>query len=278
MKSTKEVKNAQGKESIRIFPNNTSKEFSTEDELRDYLLNDLPTRVPPGRYNFLSFRSVRNIPSGTLALFRFQDMIIGWGRVKDRAKKSSAVPGYEGYMIIDPSIIHVLKTPLSIKRLEDIIKREKTFHFKQNYKTGRGYRIVPSKYYEEVLTEFNKLSDPASIVAKEDADYEDDEELRKEFSNMSQVWLRSKIGLLRSNNQIVYDVRGKQYKRDYYLISLIKAFRQYKCQICGSGILKKDGTLYVEAAQIGPTARGGSEQPENILILLNSLRSSASSS
>ena len=183
---------------IRIFPNSLAKEFGTEDDLKKYLSNELPKREnPAGRYNFHSFSRVRYIPSGTLALFRFQDKIIGWGRVKGKAKESSALPGYEGYMIIDPSSIHVLKTPLSIKRLEDIIKREKTFHFKQNYKTGRGYRIVPSKYYDEVLTELNKLSDPASIVAEEDADYEDDAELRKEFSNMSQVWLRRKIGLLR---------------------------------------------------------------------------------
>jgi hypothetical protein len=62
-------------------------------------------------------------------------------------------------------------------------------------------------------------------------------------------------------------ISGKQYKRDNKSIVAIKILKDFKCQICGASILKKDGSLYVEAAHITGKKHKGPETHDNILIL-----------
>jgi 5-methylcytosine-specific restriction protein A len=59
----------------------------------------------------------------------------------------------------------------------------------------------------------------------------------------------------------------KVYKRDNKMISLLKLFRDFKCQICGVSIRKKDGSNYIEAAHIKPKHQKGGETPDNIILL-----------
>ncbi|HVN96857.1 MAG TPA: HNH endonuclease [Syntrophorhabdaceae bacterium] len=63
------------------------------------------------------------------------------------------------------------------------------------------------------------------------------------------------------------EVNHKTYKRDAKTIAQLKKLRDHRCQICGYGILKKSGELYVEAAHIIPKSQKGPEMPDNILIL-----------
>ncbi len=60
---------------------------------------------------------------------------------------------------------------------------------------------------------------------------------------------------------------GKTYKRDNKTIAELKILRDFKCQICGKQILKKNGRFYVEASHITPKSKKGLETPDNILIL-----------
>jgi hypothetical protein len=62
-------------------------------------------------------------------------------------------------------------------------------------------------------------------------------------------------------------VNHKAYKRDNKTIAQIKVLRDFKCQLCGISIFKKDGTLYIEAAHILPKYQKGRETPENIILL-----------
>ena len=48
---------------------------------------------------------------------------------------------------------------------------------------------------------------------------------------------------------------------------MIKYLRDFKCQICGVAIEKRDGQLYVEAAHIDPKHKKGTETLENIILL-----------
>jgi len=57
------------------------------------------------------------------------------------------------------------------------------------------------------------------------------------------------------------------YKRDNKTIAQIKYIRGCRCQICNTGILKRDGSLYVEAAHITPKHKEGRETPDNIILL-----------
>ncbi len=41
----------------------------------------------------------------------------------------------------------------------------------------------------------------------------------------------------------------------------------FKCQICDFTFQKRDGTYYIEAAHIIPLKDGGTDAPENIVIL-----------
>jgi len=63
------------------------------------------------------------------------------------------------------------------------------------------------------------------------------------------------------------EIRGKQYKRDNKSIVELKILRDFKCQICGFTIFKKDNSYYIEAAHITKKRHKGPETPDNILIL-----------
>ena len=57
------------------------------------------------------------------------------------------------------------------------------------------------------------------------------------------------------------------HKRDNKTIALIKLLRDFKCQICGNTIIKKDGNKYIEAAHIKPKHQKGRETLSNIILL-----------
>jgi 5-methylcytosine-specific restriction endonuclease McrA len=62
-------------------------------------------------------------------------------------------------------------------------------------------------------------------------------------------------------------INGKTYDRDNKTIATLKILRDFKCQICGNSILKKNGERYIEAAHIKRKSEKGSETPDNILVL-----------
>ena len=48
---------------------------------------------------------------------------------------------------------------------------------------------------------------------------------------------------------------------------LLKLLHNFKCQICGITIQKKNGGFYIESAHIKEKSKAGPETPDNILIL-----------
>ncbi len=59
----------------------------------------------------------------------------------------------------------------------------------------------------------------------------------------------------------------KALSRDNKTIALLKIIRNFKCQICGTTIKKKDGSYYIEAAHIKAKKEKGKETPQNIILL-----------
>ena len=137
---------------IRIFPNSQRYEFKTEEELDYYIRNTLRGSDRSGRYNFRNFRSVKNIAVGSVALFRFADKVLGWGVVSEKAVylpfSDPEYGKYEGFIMFNPKTVKAFETPLLIKDLESITGMR--FHFKDNYKTGRGYRKIPFQFKDEI--------------------------------------------------------------------------------------------------------------------------------
>lgn len=72
---------------------------------------------------------------------------------------------------------------------------------------------------------------------------------------------------LSPNDPEQIEIRSKTYKRDNRTIVQLKIIRDYKCQICGNNIRKRNGSFYIEAAHITPKRQKGTELPTNILIL-----------
>ncbi len=146
------------KKEIRIFPNSQKYEFVTKEELVDYLKNRLRSQERNGRYNFRSFRPVKNITVGSIALFRFASDIMGWGEISKRAvyepfKRNN--DNYEGVIMFQPKSIKVFDPPLTIRKLEQITNQ--IFHFKENYNTGRSYYKIPFSFKSNIESVVNEV-------------------------------------------------------------------------------------------------------------------------
>lgn len=99
-----------------------------------------------------------------------------------------------------------------------------------------------------------------------------DEREQKELERLYKK-SKSKADIINDLKSLTYTdseeilVNHKAYKRDNNTIALIKVLRDFKCQICLTSIIKKDGSKYVEAAHIKPKCQKGRETPDNIILL-----------
>ena len=99
-----------------------------------------------------------------------------------------------------------------------------------------------------------------------------DEKEQNELTNFykktkSKAEILNELKNLKESDPEEVIVNHKTYKRDNKTIALIKILRGFKCQICGSSIIKKDGTEYIEAAHIKPKHQKGKEILSNIILL-----------
>lgn len=85
--------------------------------------------------------------------------------------------------------------------------------------------------------------------------------------NKSKTEILNDLKNLKDNDPEEIIVNHKSYKRDNKTITQIKILRDFKCQICSTTIIKKDGTNYIEAAHIQPKHKKGRETPDNIILL-----------
>lgn len=117
----------------------------------------------------------------------------------------------------------------------------------------------------------NKIK--AEVVAEKNTNSESDEKEQEEIITQLTNQKKTKEDILRellnintiaeSKVQVVNEV----YKRDNQTIARIKYLRDFKCQICGTSIQKRNGQLYIEAAHIDPKRLKGKENLENIILL-----------
>jgi len=100
-----------------------------------------------------------------------------------------------------------------------------------------------------------------------------DEEEQEELESLDEVRQQSKEDIIKELASLgpqipeEVEVKGRTYKRDNKTIVQLKKLRDYKCQICGHKIQKKNGGYYVEAAHIKRKSMKGAERANNILIL-----------
>ncbi|KOS05149.1 HNH nuclease [Flavobacterium akiainvivens] len=98
-------------------------------------------------------------------------------------------------------------------------------------------------------------------------DEKEQNELTVIYKNLSKEKLLDYIRDIKMDDSLLVIVKNKFYKRNNRTLALIKILRDYKCQICSTSILKKDGMKYIEAAHIKAKHKKGLETPNNIILL-----------
>jgi len=77
----------------------------------------------------------------------------------------------------------------------------------------------------------------------------------------------NELNSLKITDPEIIEIKHKTYKRDNKTIVQLKILRDFKCQLCGCSIIRKNKKPYIEAAHITPKSEKGVEKPDNILIL-----------
>ncbi len=111
---------------IRIFPHN-QKEFPSRDTLTMWLLTGLKARG--GEYLLVSRDAVAELPSGSLVLFRYGQVVVGEAVVKeyfrDLPVHDRNLAGddqeYEARVRFSPGSIRVYAPPVGIEDLQSFI-------------------------------------------------------------------------------------------------------------------------------------------------------------
>lgn len=102
---------------------------------------------------------------------------------------------------------------------------------------------------------------------KEQADFQSEIDARIARDGSYRAKLIDELRSLTPGASINVQYRGRRYRRDNKTVAQLKALRGYRCQVCGVAIVKRKGGLYTEAAHIRAKRLGGTELPQNIIIL-----------
>lgn len=105
---------------------------------------------------------------------------------------------------------------------------------------------------------------PKNPRSKDEAEEKEGELI---YEKMDPVKIREELKSLTPKETDWVDINGTRIKRDNLTIARLKILRGFKCQICNTSIVKRDGKFYAEGAHIKPKKDGFPETPDNILIL-----------
>jgi len=147
---------------------------------------------------------------------------------------------------------------------------------------------ITSEEKQELITDEILLTEATSNNKKNDRDLkftkietseielEEVDGFSQEEINQQDIFAKQFDGLERSavikslgenEEQELISKNSVSYKRNSKRIGAIKYLGDFKCQICKTYILKKNGDKYIEAAHIKPKHLGSQETLQNILLL-----------
>jgi len=122
-------------------------------------------------------------------------------------------------------------------------------------------------FADEIVDDEAKEEMIYQAVSQTPLDVAEQEALTLAYRKCSKEEIVEKLNQLKHIDDDLTIVTSVAYKRHNQAIVLIKLLRDFKCQICGHSIIKRDGTLYIEAAHITPKHQKGKETRDNILLL-----------
>ncbi|MHB1708745.1 MAG: hypothetical protein ACYCT2_04635 [Thermoplasmataceae archaeon] len=138
---------------LRVFPNSTFLEHQTKESRLKYIKKDLANerflRGKEGTYWLRSLKPTHRISPYTIALFRFQDVIIGEGIVVSDSVEQHTKFGedeYEGYIMFDQNTLTTYKREIPVKEINYVISPlGKTLGMRN------AWTRVPLSYHEKIL-------------------------------------------------------------------------------------------------------------------------------
>jgi len=147
------------------------------------------------------------------------------------------------------------------KELDTVDKRIKLIEFKNRDPIMKNWTI------QEFSSFLYKFYRPPKKPLQQNDDEQEQNEIIKKVGRISKEQIITELEKVEPISEDEIEIRGKSYKRDNRTIAFLKILRNFKCQLCETSILKKDGSFYVEASHITAKHKKGSELPTNILIL-----------
>ena len=138
--------------------------------------------------------------------------------------------------------------------IDELIELRKSGTLKKEFETLRNiYLSMTGKEFNDELINNDELEQQEIIEV-----YSAEKNKSKIIDDLSN---------LKETEPETIVINQKTFKRDNKTIAQLKILRDFKCQICGTSIRKKNNQFYIEAAHIKPKCNKGRETPDNILIL-----------
>jgi predicted restriction endonuclease len=99
--------------------------------------------------------------------------------------------------------------------------------------------------------------------------YDEAEEMEVEnlYRNENVDKIREELRSISPKSSKYEKIKGIRFTRDRTTVAKLKILREFRCQICCTRIVKKDGDFYAEGAHIEPKRTGSQETPDNIIIM-----------
>ncbi len=164
-----------------------------------------------------------------------------------KVKSSDRLVGQNGFAYMDEGFAErILLDELTELSQAGILESDYKKLIKiYEYYTGKNFKPLFFSKDEKEQTELTKYYKNSKTKA----------EILADLKNIKQT----------DSEEVV--LNHKTYRRDNKTIAQIKILRDFKCQICGVRIIKKDGSFYVEAAHIIAKHQKGREALDNIVLL-----------
>lgn len=122
--------------------------------------------------------------------------------------------------------------------------------------------------WPEVLRSLNLKPIKRRIVINKESNNNEQDKIDENLQNENIDLIKKRLKSVAESKEVLIQINGEIWKRDNYLVGLIKKCRGYQCQICGYTFKKKNGGFYTEGAHIIEKRTGrGKETPDNIIIL-----------
>ena len=119
---------------VRIFPHSVEKEFPSEESLKEWLLGDL--RQGGGVYRLRTTNRVKDLPPGSIVLFRYGKGIVGEAVVRkgkellnprvNETTKTGEEGEYPAQVTFAPSSIRLYAPPVPVESIQRHIDKDIT--------------------------------------------------------------------------------------------------------------------------------------------------------